>query len=268
MPDLAWNTAFWNGHYDWKTGGEEWSEEWGGSEAQWFGSLYQRLHRFLPAKHILEIAPGFGRWTKFLIPNSSQYIGIDISQECVDACQRIFGERSSSKHISLPKNAGLSLNRIFGKRTSSISFRKNDGLSLTGVKNGSCDLVFSFDALVHVDLEILQSYIPEILRVLSSSGLAFVHHSNLLAFEGSLGQPHARSLTVSADNVAREIESAGGSVFVQEIINWGGTHMHDCLTLFGRRRHVKPIRIENPRFMDEALVIRDFQAAWSGVNAG
>jgi SAM-dependent methyltransferase len=243
MPDLSWNTAFWNGNYDWKTGGEEWSEAWGGSEAQWFGSLYPRLHRFLPAKSVIEIAPGFGRWTKFLIPNSSEYIGIDLSQECVDACRHIFGERTFSKHVS---------------------FLKNDGLSLIGVKNASCDLVFSFDSLVHADLEVIQSYIPEIVRVLSSDGVAFVHHSNLLPFNGSLGQPHARSLTVSADIVASVIESAGGSVLVQEIINWGGEHMHDCLTLFGRHRaHAKSIRIENPRFMDEALIIRDFQAAWS-----
>jgi hypothetical protein len=27
---------------------------WGGSEPQWFGSLYPRLHRFLPARAILE----------------------------------------------------------------------------------------------------------------------------------------------------------------------------------------------------------------------
>ena len=43
MPDLQWNIAAWDGSYDWSTGGEEWSQVWGGSEAQWFGSLYPRL---------------------------------------------------------------------------------------------------------------------------------------------------------------------------------------------------------------------------------
>jgi SAM-dependent methyltransferase len=240
MPDLAWNSAFWDGQYDWKTGGEVWSEVWGGSEPQWFGSLYPRLHRFLPAKSILEIAPGFGRWTKFLIPNSTRYIGVDLSQACVDACRRIF---FNVRHAT---------------------FVKNDGASLPGIKNSSCDLVFSFDSLVHADLEILQAYIPEIIRVLAPSGVAFIHHSNLLAFNGSLGQPHGRSLTVSADNVARAVELAGGSVLIQEIINWGSGHMHDCLTLFGRRSaSSKSARVDNPRFMDEAFIIRDFQALWS-----
>jgi hypothetical protein len=45
MPEIAWNQATWSGGYDWKTAGEEWSETWGGSEAQWFGSLLPRLHR-------------------------------------------------------------------------------------------------------------------------------------------------------------------------------------------------------------------------------
>ena len=109
MADLAWNVACWDGRYDWKAGGEEWSEFWGGSEPQWFGSLYPRLHRFLPAKSVLEIAPGFGRWTKFLIPNSARYIGVDLSQECVDACRRIF---SNIPHATFIKNDGLSLSEI------------------------------------------------------------------------------------------------------------------------------------------------------------
>jgi len=239
MPDLAWNAAFWNGHYNWKTGGEEWSEAWGGSEAQWFGSLYPRLHCFLRGKSVLEIAPGFGRWTKFLIPGSVSYVGVDISQECVDACRRTF----------------------FGIERA--TFVKNDGLSLAGIKINTCDVVFSFDSLVHVDLEIIESYIPEILRVLSPDGVAFIHHSNLAAFNGSIGQPHVRSLTVSADNVVGAIKAAGGSVLIQEIINWGGEHMHDCLTLFGRQRaNFKSIRIENPNFMEEARIIKDFQAPW------
>src|SRR5262249_37074676 len=136
MPELSWNASFWNGGYDWSAGGEEWSETWGGSEAQWFGSLYPRLHRFLPTTAILEIAPGFGRWTKHLIPACSQYFAVDLSQECIDACRQAFARY---KHAT---------------------FLKNDGLSLIGVRDGICDLVFSFDSLVHCEDDVLQSYIP------------------------------------------------------------------------------------------------------------
>lgn len=49
--------------YDWKDSGEEWSAPWGNSAAQWFGTILPRTSQCLPAGTILEIAPGFGRWT-------------------------------------------------------------------------------------------------------------------------------------------------------------------------------------------------------------
>src|SRR4030095_8370524 len=45
--------------------GEEWSSAWGGSEAQWLGAIFLRIRAFIPTDTILEIAPGFGRWTNF-----------------------------------------------------------------------------------------------------------------------------------------------------------------------------------------------------------
>src|SRR5215213_5859531 len=103
MPDLEWNQALWNGTYDWSTSGEEWSFGWGGSEAQWFGSLYPRLHRWLPCANIAEIAPGFGRWTKFLIPLSTRYAGVDISDQCIQFCREKF---SQTKNRSFYRNDG------------------------------------------------------------------------------------------------------------------------------------------------------------------
>ena len=77
MPRLDWNIHQWDGEYNWELKGEEWSSSWGSSEAQWFGSLYPRLHKYFPAARILEIAPGFGRWTRFLLDYCDDYTGID-----------------------------------------------------------------------------------------------------------------------------------------------------------------------------------------------
>src|SRR6266852_9871119 len=35
--------------YDWKDAGEEWSEPWGSSAAQWSGTILPRIRDFLPA---------------------------------------------------------------------------------------------------------------------------------------------------------------------------------------------------------------------------
>jgi SAM-dependent methyltransferase len=242
VPDLNWNNAFWGVDYDWHTGGEEWSEAWGGSEPQWFGSLYPRLHRFLPARRILEIAPGFGRWTRFLLPACEEYVGIDLSAKCVDACRELF---AATKHAK---------------------FFKNDGQSLEAARDASFDLVFSFDSLVHAEIEVIESYVPEILRKLSPPGVAFIHHSNLFAYGDSIGSPHARGKSVSADKVTKLVERHGGKVLVQEVINWGGEHLHDCFTLFARGAAyptAETVLLKNPRYMEEAFVIRNFQSGYA-----
>src|SRR5258708_2194289 len=99
MPNLNWNRQMWTEESTWGTGGEEWSAAWGNSEAQWFGSLLPRLPRLLPVRQILEIAPGFGRWTRFFLPLCEGYTGIDMSPRCVAACQRAFRSMSMSLFI-------------------------------------------------------------------------------------------------------------------------------------------------------------------------
>lgn len=65
MAKVDENAAFW-AEYDWANAGEEWSDGWGGSQAQWHGVILPRIARFLPAGSMLEIAPGHGRWTRYL----------------------------------------------------------------------------------------------------------------------------------------------------------------------------------------------------------
>ena len=242
VPDLNWNKTVWDNSYHWNDAGEEWSTTWGGSEAQWFGSISPRVHRFLPAQRILEIAPGFGRWTRYLLPACEEFIGIDLSNKCTQACQKRFLAANHAQFIT------------------------NDGRSLEAAKDQAFDLIFSFDSLVHAEYDNLASYIPQIVHKLSSVGVAFIHHSNLLAYNSTIGQPHGRALTVSADAVADLIYRAGGTVLIQEIINWGCEHLIDCLTLFSRKDtfpSVQPVRHKNPLFMGEATLIKGFQSPYS-----
>ena len=244
MPEIEWNARYWDGDYDWTKRGEEWSVEYGGSEPQWFGSLYPRLHRFLPARAILEIAPGFGRWTRFLLPMCQRYLGIDLSGQCVESCKSSF------------VNAGHA------------QFLKNDGMSLDAAPDNTFDLVFSFDSLVHADAGVLDSYVPQILRKLASRGIAFVHHSNAAALPLVEEVPHARSASVSAESVASAVRGAGGNVLVQEITTCGGDGMIDCLSLFCRRERgseTAAVRIWNPKFGVEAEIIGAMQAPYSRI---
>ncbi|MBN9481463.1 MAG: class I SAM-dependent methyltransferase [Bordetella sp.] len=245
MPDLNWNASLWGAGYDWPDGGDEWSVPWGGSEPQWFGSLYPRLHRLLPAQNILEIAPGHGRWTRFLLPQCQTYLGIDLNPSCVDACRTRFDQTPHAR------------------------FESNDGMTLAAAEDEAYDFIFSFDSLVHAEIDVFHAYIPEILRKLKPNGAAFIHHSNYAAGLLPAGRhDHSRGTTVSGAAVADIIAASGGAVILQEVITWIDAPLLDCLTLFGRGdgvRGASPIVLSNPHFGEEAGLIAQFQAPYSSI---
>jgi hypothetical protein len=63
MPTIEQNQAAWNQNPNWKNAGDEWSVGWGGVDNEWWRTIFPRIHQFVPTGTILEIAPGFGRWT-------------------------------------------------------------------------------------------------------------------------------------------------------------------------------------------------------------
>jgi SAM-dependent methyltransferase len=209
MPDLQWNRDTWDRWYDWRAGGEEWSIPWGTSQAQWFATLLPRVGTFLPAQSVLEIGPGFGRWTQFLLPTAGTYFGVDISEKCVKACSERF---AGSPHAR---------------------FLQNDGQSLECVTGSSLDLVFSYDTLVHAEYEVISTYIAQIVPLLSATGVAFIHHSNLAALPDSKNTAN-RSRTVSAEIFEQLVRLSGGKVLIQETIAWEQDVMSDCYTTFCR----------------------------------
>jgi hypothetical protein len=70
---------------------------------------------------MLEIAPGHGRWTEFLL-DCKRLILVDLSPSCIDYCRK----RSSGHH--------------------NISYHVGDGRSLPENCSGEVDFVFSFDS--------------------------------------------------------------------------------------------------------------------------
>ena len=89
MPTIERNLSLW-ANYNWEQEGEEWSSAWGGSEFQWQWTLLPRIGAFIPAATILELGPGFGRWTNYLKDYCDQLIGVDLSENCIRACQAKF----------------------------------------------------------------------------------------------------------------------------------------------------------------------------------
>ena len=122
---------------------------------QWHGTILARIRPFLPVQTILEIAPGFGRWTEFLKDYCDNLIVVDLSEKCINGCQERFADCSH------------------------LTYFVNDGKSLEMIPDNTIDFVFSFDSLVHVEDAIISAYISQISKKLRKNGVAFIHHSNL-----------------------------------------------------------------------------------------
>jgi SAM-dependent methyltransferase len=254
MPDLDTNLKNWTKAWEWSQSGDEWSAWWGGTDALWHGALLPRIHEWVPTGTILEIAPGFGRWTAYLAPLAERLIAVDLTERCVDHCRERFAQMDS------------------------VEVHLGDGRSLPMVADASVDFAFSFDSLVHAESDVIGAYMGELARVLKPDGVAFVHHSNIGAYPRRtrlarlvrgrrlhaaltrrgllINMPAWRAESVTAESVAAQADAAGLACIAQEKVNWEfGRHLIDAFTVvtprgsrWERRREV----VENPRFTDEA----------------
>lgn len=194
--------------------------------------IYPRIHKYIEQHNVfmLEIAPGFGRWTRFLKNYSEELHIVDISEKCIEKCKIKFIDSSN------------------------IFYYTNDGLSLDMIDNNSMDFIFSFDSLVHVNDETMKSYIREIGKKLNENGVAFIHHSNLNFFNNY--SSHVRDTSVDYRKISSYAQENNLNCIVQELINWENEpFLIDCISTIckkGSKFDKESILFKNDRFMDEA----------------
>ena len=105
-----------------------------------------------PESTVVEIGPGGGRWTRYLLGVKRLY-AVDFHQELLDELAKNFDQPN--------------IVRI-----------KNSGSDFPGVPSASADLIFSFGVFVHLDLPIIESYLSEMRRILKPDGVAFLQYSD------------------------------------------------------------------------------------------
>ncbi len=241
MPTIKENLLEWDRRHDWPQSGDEWSSAWGGAEAQWYGAIFPRIHSFVPAGTILEIAPGYGRWTQMLKQLCERLVVVDLSESCIAACRRRF---RSDAHIT---------------------YHVNDGKSLAMIADRSIDFVFTFDSLVHAEADVIEAYLAQLALKLTPDGIGFVHHSNIGMYAdrptgklpGYIANPHWRAESMTARRFKELCAAAGLQCISQELVNWGldVVILNDCFSLLTPLRSVwaRGNRVLiNRSFMDEA----------------
>ncbi|NVJ97122.1 MAG: class I SAM-dependent methyltransferase [Alphaproteobacteria bacterium] len=145
----------------------------------------------------VDLAVGYGRNSEKLRHISDRVVGIDINQECIDHCRNRF------------------------KDAPNVELVKTDGTVLPGIEDNSVDLMYSFDAMVHFQPEIVEAYVEEFARALKPGGLGFIHHSNWPAALGQnfQEQPHWRNF-MSSTLFAYFLHRQGLKILEQRIVSW------------------------------------------------
>jgi SAM-dependent methyltransferase len=215
MPSIRENRKTWKS-YGWGERGDEWSRCWGSTETLWNGTIMPRIHQRVPCGHLLEIAPGYGRITRFLVGVCDRFTGVDLTPNCVKSCRRRFADRDHA------------------------TFHLNDGKSLDAVEDRSVDFAFSWDSLVHVDSDVIGAYLHGLARKLKPGSFAFLHHSNLGEYvdpeNGTVTVPneHWRDPTVSAAGFRETCREAGLTCVSQELVQWLSDDLIDCFSVVRR----------------------------------
>jgi SAM-dependent methyltransferase len=265
MADVEQNLAVWES-WDWSQQGDEWSAAWGGTPALWHGALLPRIHAFVPTGTILEIAPGYGRWTQYLKDLCERLVIVDLASQCIDHCRERFRDADN------------------------ISYHVNDGRSLEMVEDRSVDFVFSFDSLVHAEADVIDSYLGQLARKLTPNGIGFIHHSNAgacrrvsaitrriphrfrapLVKRGALLDLSAwRAESMTAELFADQCERAGLACVSQELISWEhGPYLTDAISVFAAQATGRPPqRLRNRRFNRDTKRMARLYASTNGTRS-
>src|SRR5205823_10224042 len=114
-----------------------------------------------------------------------------------------------------------------------FSFIVNSGYDLSDIPDQDVTFVYSFDAMVHFDLEIILLYIKEFKRILKTGSYGFVHHSNFTKAPGQnfTLNPHWRNF-MSKELFCHLCIRNGLIIEEQQAIDWGSDPCLDCLTVF------------------------------------
>jgi ubiquinone/menaquinone biosynthesis C-methylase UbiE len=196
MPTLEEN-RFWD-NYDWPKDGDEWTNQaafCGVAYAVWKQDIVDAF--IVPSiaenSTVLEVAMGHGRWTPFLVRRAQRHIGIDFSPSCVNFCRRHFAHATN------------------------VGFHNTDGRTLSLIPSGSVQFVWSFDSFVHIEPDIMESYMAEFARVLSPGGRCSIHHPGSPSREQR--DDGGRS-ELSADLFAR-FANVNGLRVLSQVDSWG-----------------------------------------------
>ena len=118
--------------------------------------IFIRDRYFLPYvnddQYVVEIGPGGGRWTQYLLGVRKLYV-VDYHTELLEELKKNFNKPN-------------------------MEFIKNDGTDFPGINEQSIDYIFSFDTFVHLDTHLIEAYLTNMKLILKPGANVVIHYSD------------------------------------------------------------------------------------------
>src|SRR5664279_5251225 len=109
---------------------------------------------YVSAEHVaVEIGPGGGRWTQYLLGFQTLY-AVDYHQELLDELARNF------------------------RRCRNLRLIKNDGTNFPEIAANSIDYIFSFGTFVHLDFGLIEQYLHAMRSIAKPGGNIVIQYSD------------------------------------------------------------------------------------------
>lgn len=163
----------------------------------------------------MDFACGRGRIANILKDKYKELLLCDVSTEALDFCKKRFEDSSKIQYIQ----------------------SESEQLK---IQEKSLDLIYSWDAMVHFNYKMLDTYISEFSRLLKKDGYCIIHHSNLEACidNGFYDVPASENFSENihwrakvSKNDVKKIAHRNGFIILEQIpINWGVENL-DCITV-------------------------------------
>ena len=182
---------------------DEYGLEWGDPEVT-PPLRYVRDH-FLtpylsPKTTVVEIGPGGGRWTKYML-YVKQIYAVDYHRELLNELKSNFD-------------------------ASNITYVKNNGDDFPNIQDGSIDFLFSFGTFVHLDVDIISRYLRNIKPLLKNESNVVIHYSDKTK---PLGKNNKGFSENDPDKMRELILSHGYSIYEEDV----KTMWHSSIVRFG-----------------------------------
>ena len=182
-------------HRDWSDNGEEWT-----ISTAWKTSIVEFvLKPNVPEGcRVLEIGPGGGRWTEFLIARAAHVSAVDLTPRCIEVCRERF------------------------RSATNVEFFVNDGRDLSFLPAATFDHIWSYDVFVHIASGDVDNYVRQFVALLTPGGVAVIHHAKAGHFpdgwRSDMTAEKMREITVRHGLTVREQfdawdDGAGGRAF-------------------------------------------------------